>query len=250
MLLYTMCCPWEALEDWGWTELGHCRVSLKASLRIYSPVLQPEEWVVWLCTFWSQYPCSPPGEWVSSDSYTGFGLELCSRKVSGEPFMKCHSVTRKAYSFFERQCKATLLKSGRELLGFCFSLSCKLATSLQKSDLSFRKLCHWIMLISGDGELTLVSWNAVDGSKMMLPKLCCFCCWADAVLSCLSRWRMKLITAFGKSTMDTMGQTLMQPVVLLTMYRGRWDTISRCFLSLKHRCSCSAACVDGLPPFW
>ncbi|KAL2300548.1 hypothetical protein Nmel_013430 [Mimus melanotis] len=31
---------------------------------------------------------------------------------------------------------------------------------------------------------------------------------------------MKSITAFGKSTTDTMGQILMQPVVLLTMYRG------------------------------
>ncbi|KAK4820662.1 hypothetical protein QYF61_002866 [Mycteria americana] len=31
---------------------------------------------------------------------------------------------------------------------------------------------------------------------------------------------MKLITAFGKYITDTMGQILMQPVVLLIMYRG------------------------------
>lgn len=86
--------------------------------------------------------------------------------------------------FLRDSAKLLCLKSGRELPGFCFSLSCKLATSLQKSGLSFRKLCRWIMLISGDGELTLVSWNAVAGSKMMLPKLCCFLLlsWCSAFL--------------------------------------------------------------------
>lgn len=66
------------------------------------------------------------------------------------------------------------------------------------------------------------------GSKRMLPKLCYFCWWANAAAFLPPpRWRMKLTTEFRKCTIDTTGPILMQPVVLLTMYRGRWDSETR-----------------------
>lgn len=78
------------------------------------------------------------------------------------------------------------------------------------------------MLISGDRELPWFPELLSLEVKLFYLDLyySSWCANAYAFLI-LHRWRMKLIAAFRKYIMGTMGQILMQPVVLLTMYRGR-----------------------------